>query len=162
LTETRQEVAEARSDERTSRYRFHHPLRVRYVEVDAQRHVFFGHYLTYFDVALVEYMRPIGCAYRDMLASGTDMFYVESDCQYQGRARFEDLLHVHARIGHIGNTSFTFEFAIYVQPTDELITTGRIVAVAVDASTEKPVRVPDVLREAVARFEGEPVQQITI
>jgi acyl-CoA thioesterase FadM len=41
---------------------------------------------------------------------------------------------------------------------DALIATGRIVAVAVDAQTEKPVRVPDELREAVARFEGEPVQ----
>jgi acyl-CoA thioester hydrolase len=60
---------------------------------------------------------------------------------------------VHARIGHIGNTSFTFEFAARKQPTDALIATGEIVAVAVNIETEKPVRVPDGLREAVARFE---------
>jgi acyl-CoA thioester hydrolase len=131
---------------------------VRYVEVDAQRHVYFGHYLTYFDVALVEYMKAIGCAYQDLLDSGVDMFYVETGCQYRGRARFDDLLHVHARIGHIGNTSFTFEFAIYKQPADELIAAGKIAAVAVDARGEQPVRVPDELREAVARFEGEPTR----
>jgi acyl-CoA thioesterase FadM len=34
-----------------------------------------------------------------------------------------------------------------------LIATGKIVAVAVDVKTEQPVRVPDGLREAVARFE---------
>jgi acyl-CoA thioester hydrolase len=130
---------------------------VRYVEVDAQRHVFFGHYLTYFDIALVEYMRAVGHAYQDMVASGVDMFYAEASCQYMGRARFDDLLHVDTRIGHIGNTSFTFEFAIYRQLTDELIATGKIVAVAVGAKTEKPVPVPDTLREAVARFEGEEV-----
>lgn len=139
-------------------FRFYHPLCVRYVEVDAQRHVFFGHYLTYFDVALVEYMKAIGYAYPSMLDSGVDMFYVETGCQYRGRARFDDLLHVHARIGHIGNTSFTFEFAIYKQPADELIAAGKIAAVAVDARTEQPVRVPDELREAVARFEGEPAR----
>ena len=139
-------------------FRFYHPLRVRYVEVDAQRHVFFGHYLTYFDVALVEYMKAIGYAYLSMLDSGVDMFYVEIGCQYLGRARFDDLLHVHARIGHIGNTSFTFEFAIYKQPADELVAAGKIAAVAVDARTEVPVRVPDELREAVARFEGEPAR----
>jgi acyl-CoA thioester hydrolase len=93
-----------------------------------------------------------------MVASGVDMFYVEASCQYKGRAYFDDLLHVHARIGHVGNTSFAFEFAIYKQPTDELVATGKIVAVAVDAKTERPVRVPDALREAVARFEREPVQ----
>ena len=136
------------------KYKFYYPLRVRYVETDAQRHVFFGHYLTYFDVGLTEYMRAIGYDYqKNMLVSGVDMFYVEASCQYKGRARFDDLLHVHTRIGHIGNTSFTFEFAIYKQPTDELIATGKIVAVAVDAKTEQPVRVPDELREAVARFE---------
>jgi len=144
------------------KYKFYHPLRVRYIETDAQRHVFFGHYFTYFDVALIEYMRAIGYDYqKDMVASGVDMFYVEASCQYKGRARFDDLLHVHTRIGHIGNTSFTFEFAIYKhfdqaqckQPADELIATGKIVAVAVDVETEQPVRVPDGLREAVAQFE---------
>jgi acyl-CoA thioester hydrolase len=135
-------------------YRFYHPLRVRYVEVDAQRHVYFGHYLNYFDVALIEYMRAIGHPYQDMQASGVDMFYVATSCQYKGRARFDDLLHVHARIGHIGNTSFTFQFTIYRQPVEALVATGEIVAVAVDTETEQPVRVPNTLREAVDRFEN--------
>jgi acyl-CoA thioester hydrolase len=139
------------------RYKFYYPLRVRYTEVDVQRHVFFGNYLTYFDIALTEYTRAIGYYYPDMVASGVDMFYVEANCQYKGRAYFDDLLHVHTRIGQIGNTSLTFEFAIYKQPAGELIATGDIVAVAVDACTERPIRVPDELRGAVARFEGEPV-----
>ena len=137
-------------------HRFYHPRRVRYSETDAQGHVFFGNYLNFFDISLLEYTRAIGYTYADMLATGVDMYYVEANCQYRGRARFDDTLHVHARIGHIGNTSFTFEFVIYKQPTDVLIATGNIVAVAVDAETERPVRVPDDLREAVASFEGEP------
>jgi len=136
-------------------FKFAHSLRVRYVEVDAQQHVYFGHYLNYFDVALIEYMRAIGYSYQDMVASGVDMFYVDAGCQYKGRARFDDVLDVHARIGHIGNTSFTFEFAVYVQETQALVATGQIVAVAVDAETEVPVRVPEALRQAVARFEVE-------
>ena len=135
------------------RYRFYHPLRVRYSETDAQGHVFFGNYLNYFDIGLLEYTRALGYGYQDMLASGVDMFYVESGCQYRGRAYFDDLLHVHARIGRFGYSSFTFEFAVYRQPGEELIATGHITAVAVDPETAKPVRVPDELREAVARFE---------
>jgi acyl-CoA thioester hydrolase len=135
------------------KYRFYHPLRVRYSETDAQGHVFFGNYLNYFDISLLEYTRAVGYGYQDMLASGVDMYYVESNCQYKGRAFFDDLLHVHARIGRFGNSSFIFEFAIYRQPDEELIATGTITAVSVDAGTEQPVRAPDELREAVARFE---------
>ncbi|MBN1429976.1 MAG: acyl-CoA thioesterase [Anaerolineae bacterium] len=140
-------------------YRFYHPIRVRYVEVDSQQHVYFGHYLTYFDVALIEYMNTIGFDYQDMMASGIDMFYVASECQHKGRACFNDLLHIHARIGAIGNSSFTFEFAITKQPDNELVATGKITAVAVDIQTKKPVRAPNGLREAVARFEGNTGQE---
>jgi acyl-CoA thioester hydrolase len=140
-------------EEQLTHHKFHHPIRVRYVEVDAQQHVYFGHYLTYFDVALLEYMRAIGYDYRGMVAGGVDMFYVDAGCQYKGRARFDDVLNVHARIGQIGNTSFTFEFAAYREEDDALVATGHVVAVAVDVQSESPVRVPDGLREAVERFE---------
>jgi hypothetical protein len=40
--------------------KFYYPVKVRFVETDAQGHVFFGHYLTYFDVGLTEYMHAIG------------------------------------------------------------------------------------------------------
>jgi acyl-CoA thioester hydrolase len=137
----------------SQKYKFYHPLRVRYVETDPQQHVLFSQYLNYFDLGLTEYTRAIGYFYSEMVASGVDMFYVKAECDYKGRAYFDDLLHVHTRIGHIGNTSFTFEFAIYKPSKDELIATGQIVAVAVDAETHESVRVPDELRDAVARFE---------
>ena len=137
-------------------FKFYHPLRVRYSETDAQQHVFFGNYYDYFDVGLIEYLRAIGYAYTDMVASSVDMFYVSSDCQYKGAAVFDDQLHVHARVAAIGNSSITFEFAIHKQPEDKLIASGKIVAVTVDTDTEQPIRVPDALRQAVERYEGEP------
>ena len=41
-----------------------HRLRVRWVEVDMQKVVFNGHYLTYIDSAIADYWRAIGLAYR--------------------------------------------------------------------------------------------------
>ncbi len=137
------------------KFKFYCPIKVRFVETDAQGHVFFGHYLTYFDVAMTEYMHAIGFRYQDMLALGVDMFYVEARCQYHSRAYFEDVLHVHARIGPIGNSSMTYEFAVFEESSERLVATGQIVAVCVDAETHEKVRVPDALRRAVAAFEGE-------
>lgn len=136
------------------RHKFHYPLLVRYVETDMQGHVYFGHYLTYFDEALSAYLREIGLDSHQWRAHGVDFYYVEASCQYKGRAFFEDRLHIHTRVGHIGNTSFKFEFAIYKQDSDQLVATGHIVGVTVDRETEKPVRVPDWFREAVIEYEG--------
>jgi acyl-CoA thioester hydrolase len=139
----------------TNEFRFSYPLQVRYVETDAQGHVFFSHYLTYFDIGLTEYMRNLSFSYKDMLALGVDMFYVDAHCQYRGRAFFDDTLNVNARISRFGNTSFSFEFAIAKADSNELVATGDITAVTVDRKTWKPVRVPEALRQAVAEFEGD-------
>jgi acyl-CoA thioester hydrolase len=136
------------------KFKFFHPLRVRYAETDAQARVFFGNYLTYFDVALTEYLRKVGFSYPEMVRKGIDIFYVEANCQYKGAAFFDDQLHVYACVSHIGNTSLTFEFKIIKIPNEELITTGHIAVVTVNKETEKPIRVPDDFREAIAQFEG--------
>ena len=135
------------------RCKFYYPVKVRFVETDAQGHVFFSHYLTYFDVGLTEYMHAIGFSYQDLLAMGLDMFYVASDCQYHGRAYFDEVLHIYTRIGKIGNSSFTFQFAIYEKGSDRLVTTGQVVAVVIDRATQEPVRAPEELRRAVREYE---------
>jgi acyl-CoA thioester hydrolase len=149
-----QVIPKIRVQERTTMFKFYHPLTVRYAETDAQGHVFFGNYFTYFDVALTEYLGNLDFTYADMLASGVDMYYVDARCQYQGRAFFEDLLHVHTRIARFGNTSFSFEFAVVRMGSNEVLATGEIAAVTVDLQTGEPIRVPDALRRAVAEFEG--------
>jgi acyl-CoA thioester hydrolase len=138
----------------TDKFKFFYPLKVRYAETDAQGHVFFGNYYTYFDEGLVEYLRELGYSYQDLLQQGMDFVYVESECRYHSAARFDDILHVHTTLGKIGNSSLTFEFAIYQQDSDQLVATGHIVAVNVDLETNRPVAVPEALREAVASYEG--------
>jgi acyl-CoA thioester hydrolase len=135
-------------------HRFFCPVQVRYVETDQQGHVFFGHYLTYFDLALTEYLKAVGYGYDQFLKAGIDFFYVEALCQYRERAFFDEMLHIHARIGKIGTTSFTFQFGVFESNSQRFIANGHIVAVAVDKKTKKPVPAPDALREAVARFEA--------
>ncbi|MEM5786697.1 MAG: thioesterase family protein [Syntrophobacteraceae bacterium] len=135
------------------RPRFFSPVQVRYIETDMQGHVFFGHYFTYFDVALIEYIKAIGFGYDDWLTAGFDFFYVGADCQYKGRAFFDETLHVHVRVGKIGNTSFTFEFAVFEEKSDRSIATGHITAVAINKESQKPVPVPEGFRRAIAEFE---------
>ena len=43
-----------------------HTIRVRYAETDAMGVVYYANYLTYFEVARVEYLRAAGIRYRDL------------------------------------------------------------------------------------------------
>ncbi|MHC1724946.1 MAG: acyl-CoA thioesterase [Syntrophobacteraceae bacterium] len=137
-----------------NRFKFFTPIQVRYVETDMQGHVFFGHYFTYFDAGLIEYLKAVGYTYNDFLDEGVDFFYVQADCQYKGRAFFDETLHVHTRISKIGNTSFTFEFFVEEETANKEIATGHIVAVAIDKESREKVAVPERFKKAVADFEG--------
>ncbi len=138
----------------TARARFFHPIQVRYADTDAQGHVFFGNYFTYFDEALGGYFRVLGLPWQKITSQGVDFVYVSAHCDYKGSAHYEDVLHVHARMGRIGNTSFTIECELVKPDGDELIASGQITSVTVDMQTRKPIPVPDVLRQAVAAYEG--------
>ncbi len=135
------------------KYRYFLPLRVRFAETDLQGHVFFGNYLTYFDEALTGYTHAIGCGYHEILHAGADLYYIHSECDYHSRAFFEDELRIHARVGKIGTSSISFDFTAMKALNDELVATGKIIAVTVDPQTKKTTRVPEVFREAVARYE---------
>ena len=139
-------------------YHFFYPVQVRYIETDQQGHVFFGHYLTYFDVALTEYLKAIEYSYDQFREDGVDFYYVESLCQYRDRAFFDEILHVHARVSKIGKSSFTFEFAIFEASSQRFIANGHIVAVAVNPSTSRSNPVPESFRQAVVRYEGAGIQ----
>lgn len=140
------------------KFEFFEPLRVRFQDTDLQGHVYFGTLLTYFDEGLTGYMHALGCTYDDLKKIGADMFYIHTECDFKSEAFFEETLNVNVRTGKLGNSSITFEFAVVKAKNDELVATGNIIAVTVDPSTKKPVRVPDTFREAVARFEGESTQ----
>jgi acyl-CoA thioester hydrolase len=133
-------------------FRFFHPLRVRWAEVDRQGIVFNGHYLTYFDVAITEYWRAIGFPYPDaLLTHGCDTFVKKATVEYHAPAGFDDVLDVGVRVARIGRSSMRFVLEIY--RGQELLIEGEIVYVNADPATRKPTPVPDSLREAIRTYE---------
>jgi len=52
-------VADPKGGTDLKQFRFSHTVRVRWAESDIQRVVFNGHYLTYFDIGLTEYLRAM-------------------------------------------------------------------------------------------------------
>jgi len=132
-------------------------LRVRWAEVDMQKVVFNGHYLTYIDSAITEYWRAIGLAYPDAYVAryATDIFLRKATVEYLGSARYDELLTVCCRVARLGRSSLTFAFEIYreePQATEPLVT-AELIYVNAAPATMKAAPLPEDLRESVLRYE---------
>ena len=78
-------------------------LRVRWAEVDMQKIVFNGHYLTYIDTAVADYWRAIGLPYPQGYVEryGADLFLRKATVEYLGSARYDEVLTICSRVGFL-------------------------------------------------------------
>jgi acyl-CoA thioester hydrolase len=133
-------------------FTFSHRFRVRWAEVDRQDIVFNGHYLTYFDIAMTEYLRALGFPYPDgLLEAGSDLFVVKATVEYKASARYDDEIDAYCRVARIGRSSMQFLFEIY--HGEDLLVTGENIYVNADPKTKEPTSVPEFLRAAIKHFE---------
>jgi acyl-CoA thioester hydrolase len=131
-----------------SNHPFRHHLRVRYAECDMQGRVFNAHYLTWFDIAHGELLREAYGPYADLVAGGTDLVVAEASVRYLRGAHFDDELAVEVTFAAPTTSSLTSHYA--VRRGDELLTTGWLRHVCVDADTFVKAPWPEALRAAVA------------
>jgi YbgC/YbaW family acyl-CoA thioester hydrolase len=143
-------------------FRFFDRLRVRWVEIDAQKIVFNGHYLMYFDTAIAAYWRALALPYAaTMHQLEGDLFVRKASVDYLGSARYDDLLDIGLRCERIGNSSILFRAAAFRQ--DQLLVGAELVYVFADPHMQTSKPVPQALREWLLGFEaGEPMLDVRV
>jgi len=134
-------------------YTFSTGVRVRFADTDAQGIAHNASYLVWFEVARVEYLRAYAGGYRSLRELGIEALVLESFCAYRVPARFDDLLHVHARCVDLRGARFRYEYAI-VHDDGRLMADGWTAHACVDARTFRPTRVPDWLAGAIRSAEA--------
>jgi acyl-CoA thioester hydrolase len=130
-------------------------LRVRWAEVDMQKIVFNGHYLTYIDTALAEYWREIGLPYPHGYVDRykNDVYLRKATVEYLGSARYDDQLDVGCRVARLGRSSMTFLFEIYREAEEAALVSAELVYVNADPASMKAAPLPDDVRARVLRYE---------
>ena len=136
-------------------YRFSLPVKVRFADTDLQGHVFFGNYFTYCDEAFMAFLDTVGYSWARLESMGLELYYVESSCQFKGRAFFADTLFVNTGIAHLGNSSMVAKMTIHKHKSEEVVAAGQINAVMVSKKTGKPVKIPDEFRKAIQEYENQ-------
>ena len=100
-------------------------------------------YLEYFEVGRVEAVRRVGGSYAGTVARGVHIVVVEAAVRYLKPARFDDVLFVGCEVGELGTVRFSFEYRVVRQADAALVATGRTLHACVDATTLRPLRMPD-------------------
>ena len=137
-------------------FTFSTTVRVRFADTDAQGIAHNAAYLVWFEVARVEYLREFAGGYQALRDTGIEALVLESHCRYAAPARFDDVLHVHARCRDARGARFRYEYAV-VRDDGTLVADGYTAHACVDARTLRPTRIPDWLVDAIATAESSSV-----
>ena len=120
---------------------FSHVVRVRFAETDAQGIAHHASYLVWFEEARVALLAAVAGGYPAIRARGIEALTTGVEVTYDPAAVFDDVLTVHVRCPEARGARFRFEYV--VERDGERIATGSTRHATVDATTRRPVRVPD-------------------
>lgn len=135
-------------------FRFHRSLRVRWAECDLQGIVYNACYLTYLEVAQVEYFRSLGILiYDEKERASFDTATVKATLEFKAPARLDEMIDVYTRVSRIGSTSFTMETEIYREDSDFLLVNAEVVYVNYDSEQSVARPVSDDVRARINKFE---------
>ena len=145
-----------------SDFRFFHRLRVRWAEIDMQKIVFNGHYLTYIDTAVTAYWGRIALPYETAFhILGGELYVKKATLEYHASALMDDDLSVGMKCSKLGNSSMVFQAGIF--RGDKLLISGELIYVFADPQTQTSKPIPEALRHILLIFEaGESLSLIHI
>ena len=114
--------------------------------------VYYGNYLTYFEVGRVEFLRQQGLPISEV-DQKVHLPVVEASVRYVRPARLDDLLEVRCWVSERKRASFRFAYELANEAGDK-IATGSTLHACWDPQTSKMIAVPDFLVTALV----DPVQ----
>jgi acyl-CoA thioester hydrolase len=127
-------------------------IRVRYKDTDCMKVVYYGNYLTYFEIGRVEFLRQNGLAMSDV-DEKVHLPVVEATVRYVKPAHLDELLDVRCWISERKRASFRFAYEI-VDEQGERIATGATLHACWDPATSRMIAVPDWLAAVMAVSAG--------
>ncbi len=143
-------------------YRHWITIPVRWGDMDAFGHVNNATYFTYCESARISYFQAVGLGSQStsrLRPSGTTTqdhgpSVVTATCNFWRQVHYPATLEVGVRASKIGRSSFTLEYGIFAQSTDDLVADGSSVVVWVDYGKAKSAPLPESLKAGIRELDG--------
>ena len=124
---------------------------VRFSDTDGLGHVNNANYLSFLEVARVDYLLKVLGLFK-IEEFGIIIARIEID--YKSPVLHHEKVLVGCRVSEIGGASITMEYRLEDKATGRLVANAKSVAVSFDYSLNRPVRVNDEWRKKMEDFDG--------
>jgi acyl-CoA thioester hydrolase len=122
-------------------------ITTRWIDNDVYGHINNVVYYEFFDTAVNGYLIAQGAL--DIAHGTTIGLVVETHCNYFKPVAFPDTLRAGLRVAKLGTSSVTYNVGIFRGDDDTASAQGHFVHVYVDRATNKPVPLPEKLKQAL-------------
>ena len=126
-------------------------IKVRYGETDQMGIVNNAVYPSWFEIGRTELFIEIGLPYGEIEKKGLLLPLSELRVKYHKPALYEDILTITTIIRHQPTARLIFDYEIR-RPDGTLIASGDTTHAFLDASTRRPIRVPEHLRKILDNY----------
>jgi acyl-CoA thioester hydrolase len=123
----------------------------RWADTDVYGHVNNATYYAYFDTAVNRHLTDHGLL--DPRESPVIGVVVETMCRFHRSLAFPDVIETGVRVTRIGNSSVTYELALFRKGDPEPAATGHFVHVYVDRATRRPGAIPPPIRAELDKLQ---------
>ena len=128
-------------------------LPVQWGDMDAFGHVNNTVPPRWFESARIAYIERVGLA-EMMSGEGVGPILAALHCDYRKQVEYPDTVQIGARVGKVGRSSFSIQHAAVSEAGQWICVEGESTIVVFDCQAQRPVRVPEAIRDAVAKLEG--------
>ena len=132
------------------KFRFFVDIPTRWMDSDVYGHVNNVQYYSYIDTAVNMHLVK-----KIMLDPNTAPVFgvvVETGCKYFREIRHPDIVEVGIRVTLLGNSSVTYQVALFKRSDESLAAIGHFVHVYVDRKTRKPRTIPNAFRKELNKI----------
>ena len=129
-------------------------IEVRYAETDQMGVVHHANYLVWFELARTHLCAESGYPYAKIEDLGYLLMVTAVNVEYRRGARYGNIVTVTARIDRLSSRGLSFGYEVRLG--DQRLATGSTDHVWVEAATNKPRRIPEILREPFERLAALP------
>ena len=120
---------------------------VRYSETDQMSFVYHGNYVKYFEMGRISWLNKLGFSYKKMEDDGILLPVVDLKINFRQSAKFDDKLTLITKLVKL--PSYMIEFNYEIFKDGNIITMGYTKLIFLNSLTNKPMRCPKQILDAL-------------
>lgn len=133
--------------------------RIRYSDTDQMGVVYYGNYPRFYEIGRTEMIRDFGYTYKELEESGVYMPIADLTCKYHKSLFYDELITIKTVLNEMPRARMVFHHTIF-NSKNELVHSAEITLVFLSKETNRPVRAPEYMINALNKMLSKQGEQL--